>query len=159
MIWVSRTTWVIGRLMEVRTVRLVRISNGPKIVQLISGVKQKFVLKGWMVTFNWHLGLFSLITVASITPRIVSSICLWVGPALVPKIFVFIDSAEITYKLAILSETIGPVDKALSSWFTEVHTGGRMKGNLTNHFDWILVFFFCFDWSNDSYTTWSQFAH
>ena len=65
------------------------------MVQLISGVKQKFVLKGWMVTFNWHLGLFSLITVASITPRIVSSICLWVGPALVPKMFVFIDSAEV----------------------------------------------------------------
>ena len=61
------------------------IGNDPKIVQLISGVKQKFVLNGCIVTFNWHLGLFSLITVASITPRIVSSICLCVGPALVPE--------------------------------------------------------------------------
>ena len=56
------------------------------MVQLISGVKQKFVLNGCIVTFNLHLGLFSLITVASITPRIVSSICLCVGPALVPGI-------------------------------------------------------------------------
>ena len=52
-----------------------------------------------------------------------------------------------------LSETTGPVDKV--DKFTEILTGLRVKGNLTNHFDWILIFFFGFDWLKSA-INWNQ---
>ena len=58
--------------------------SSPRTQQLISGAKPKLISKGWIVKLIWHRGLLSLIITASITPRIVSSILRWIGPALVP---------------------------------------------------------------------------